>query len=114
MGEELAAACARIGAARGLGQRLVEIQHTAPVTFDAGCVASVRRAARRRALAAREICSGAGHDACHVAEVAPTAMIFVPCAGGISHNETESATPEDLAAGCAVLLDAILEQAGAP
>jgi N-carbamoyl-L-amino-acid hydrolase len=55
-----------------------------------------------------DIVSGAGHDACHVNLVAPTAMIFVPCADGISHNESESATPEDLAAGCDVLLRAIL------
>jgi N-carbamoyl-L-amino-acid hydrolase len=58
------------------------------------------------------IVSGAGHDACHVARITPAGMIFVPCAGGISHNETESATPSDLAAGCDVLLHAVLELAG--
>ena len=46
-----------------------------------------------------DIVSGAGHDACYVARVAPTGMIFVPCEGGISHNEIESATSEDLEAG---------------
>ncbi len=112
MAEALADACARVAATHRLEQRLTGVQRTAPVRFDEGCVASVRRAAERLGLAAREICSGAGHDACHVSEVAPTAMIFVPCAGGVSHNERESATPEDLAAGCAVLLEAVLEQAG--
>ena len=58
-----------------------------------------------------EIVSGAGHDAVYMARVAPTAMIFVPCADGISHNEIEDAKPADLAAGCDVLLHAILEAA---
>ena len=60
-----------------------------------------------------EIVSGAGHDACHVAQRVPTAMIFIPCAGGISHNETEDATREDCAAGCNVLLHAVTESANA-
>jgi N-carbamoyl-L-amino-acid hydrolase len=49
-----------------------------------------------------------------MARVAPTAMIFVPCADGISHNEIEAAKPDDLAAGCQVLLDAMLRRANAP
>ena len=56
--------------------------------------------------------SGAGHDAVYVNRVAPSAMIFVPCKDGISHNEIEDAKPEHLAAGCNVLLHAMLEQAG--
>jgi N-carbamoyl-L-amino-acid hydrolase len=60
-----------------------------------------------------DIVSGAGHDAVYMARVAPTAMIFVPCVDGISHNEIEDAKPEDLAMGCAVLLNAVLERANA-
>jgi len=60
----------------------------------------------------RDIVSGAGHDACQVCTVAPTGMIFVPCEDGISHNEIESATPEDLEMGCNVLLHAMLAVAG--
>jgi N-carbamoyl-L-amino-acid hydrolase len=55
-----------------------------------------------------DMVSGAAHDAIAIARIAPTAMIFVPCAGGISHNETESATPDDLAAGCQVLMRSML------
>ena len=55
--------------------------------------------------------SGAGHDAKYLAHVCPSAMIFIPCKDGISHNEIEDATPEDVAAGCDVLLQAILEKA---
>lgn len=62
----------------------------------------------------QQIISGAGHDACQVCQVCqvvPTAMIFVPCAGGLSHNEQESAEPDDLEAGCNVLLQAMLKLA---
>jgi N-carbamoyl-L-amino-acid hydrolase len=83
-----------------------------PCEFDPGMVAGVRKAAAALGYAHRDIVSGAGHDAVYVARVAPTAMIFVPCAGGISHNEIESATPTDLAAGCNVLLHAALDTAG--
>jgi N-carbamoyl-L-amino-acid hydrolase len=60
----------------------------------------------------REIVSGAGHDACYMANVAPSAMIFIPCVDGISHNEIEDAKPEWVTAGCDVLLHAVLEQLG--
>jgi N-carbamoyl-L-amino-acid hydrolase len=60
-----------------------------------------------------ELVSGAGHDAIHLADVCPSAMIFVPCKDGISHNEIEDAKPEHLTAGCNVLLHAMLERAGA-
>jgi N-carbamoyl-L-amino-acid hydrolase len=72
----------------------------------------VRDGAQRLGLAQRDIVSGAGHDAVYMARVAPTAMIFVPCEDGISHNEIENAKPADLEAGCNVLLHAILAAAG--
>src|SRR3990170_1852485 len=83
-----------------------------PCEFDAALVASVREAAGALGCSHLDIVSGAGHDAVYIARIAPTAMIFLPCAGGISHNEIESATPADLAAGCNVLLHAALRKAG--
>jgi N-carbamoyl-L-amino-acid hydrolase len=79
--------------------------------FDVKCVAAVRGAARKLGISHMDIVSGAGHDAIYMARVAPTSMIFVPCEGGISHNELENAKAEDLAAGCNVLLNVMLEQA---
>ena len=79
------------------------------VEFDSRCVAAVESSVKRLGYSHRMMVSGAGHDACNVASVAPTAMIFVPCAGGISHNEAESAEPEHLTAGANVLLNALLE-----
>jgi N-carbamoyl-L-amino-acid hydrolase len=81
--------------------------------FDSGCVEAVRVGADRFGFSHRDIISGAGHDAVYIAKVAPAGMIFVPCEDGISHNEIENATLEDLAAGCQVLLHAVLDKAGA-
>jgi N-carbamoyl-L-amino-acid hydrolase len=60
-----------------------------------------------------KIISGAGHDSCYIARIAPTGMVFVPCEDGISHNEVENAAPSDIAAGCNVLLQAMIERANA-
>ena len=104
---EAAATCS----AAGLHVSMEEIWHQSPLRFDPGCIDAVRRGAAAVGCGAMEIVSGAGHDACHIAERAPTAMIFIPCAGGISHNELEDATREDCAAGCNVLLHAVTERA---
>ena len=71
----------------------------------------MRAGAEALALPQMDIVSGAGHDAVNMARRAPTAMIFIPCAGGISHNELESAEPAHLEAGCNVLLQAVLATA---
>jgi beta-ureidopropionase / N-carbamoyl-L-amino-acid hydrolase len=81
------------------------------VVFDAAAVDAVRKAAAGLRYDAVEMVSGAGHDSCNLAAVVPTAMIFVPCAGGLSHNEAESASPADLEAGANVLLHALLSLA---
>ncbi|HEX4891976.1 MAG TPA: Zn-dependent hydrolase [Hyphomicrobiaceae bacterium] len=83
-----------------------------PLPFDASCVDSVRRAAEKLGYSAREITSGAGHDAVYMARVCPAAMIFTPCVDGISHNEAEDMKPEWATAGCNVLVHAVLEKAG--
>jgi N-carbamoyl-L-amino-acid hydrolase len=80
-----------------------------PVAFDRTCVNAVRHAAAMSGLSARDIVSGAGHDAAYVSRVAPSAMIFVPCRDGISHNETEYSSKEQCAKGAQVLLQAVLD-----
>ncbi len=81
------------------------------VSFDPTCVAAVRSATAALGFNSLEMVSGAGHDSCNVSAVVPTAMVFVPCAGGLSHNEAESASPGDLEAGANVLLHAMLSMA---
>ena len=92
--------------------RFEQIFYYKPVAFDADCVASVRAGAVRFGYSHRDMVSGAGHDACYLAQVAPTSMIFVPCVDGISHNEVEDATPEWIEAGGNILLHAMLGRAG--
>ena len=82
-------------------------------TFNARLVDLVEQSAEGLGYRHRRIVSGAGHDSLHTAQFAPTAMIFVPCAGGLSHNEAEDAAPADLAAGASVLLHAMLKAAAA-
>ena len=89
-----------------------EVVYFPPCEFAPELVDSVRRISGDLGFTHRDIVSGAAHDAVYLARVAPTAMIFVPCEGGISHNEIENAKPQDLAAGCNVLLQAVLRAAG--
>jgi N-carbamoyl-L-amino-acid hydrolase len=87
------------------------IWHTPAVNFDGACIGTLREAAAQLGLSQRDIVSGAGHDACYINRVAPTGMIFIPCEGGVSHNEAESASKHDVAAGAQVLLVAMLRHA---
>jgi len=111
MDAAIRAACNEIAGGAGLQVSIGDVADTAPVVFDRDRVDAVRQAAERAGYSHRDIVSGAGHDACFISCVAPTAMIFVPCKDGISHNETESAAPGDLAAGCTVLLQVVLDAA---
>ncbi len=101
----------KITAKIGLAYELEQVFYYPPVAFDLGCVDAVRRAAKHFGYSYRNIVSGAGHDACYVARVAPTSMIFTPCVGGVSHNETEDIKQEWSTAGANVLMHAVLEKA---
>ena len=111
MERKLEAAATRIAEEMGVEAALERVGGFDPVAFDEGCVAAVRRAAERLGLSHRDIVSGAGHDACWIARVAPTAMIMVPCVDGLSHNEAEEITKDWAQAGADVLLHAVLEVA---
>jgi N-carbamoyl-L-amino-acid hydrolase len=93
----------------GLDSQIRKVWDSPAVHFDLDCIAAVRAGVHKAGLASRDIVSGAGHDAAYTARVAPTTMIFVPCAGGLSHNEAESTTFEECAAGAQLLLNAVLE-----
>ncbi|WP_298848779.1 Zn-dependent hydrolase [uncultured Ruegeria sp.] len=82
-----------------------------PVEFDDRCVSAVRNAAERLGYSHTDIISGAGHDACWINRVAPTAMVMCPCVDGLSHNEAEDISKEWAAAGADVLLHAVVETA---
>src|SRR5258706_6239613 len=109
LGDQVPAVCA--AHARGCGVTVTPTFDAPPINFTPGIIASVSAAAARLGLPHRDIFSGAFHDAKFLAEVAPTGMIFVPCARGISHNPAESATASDLAAGARVLVEVLAELA---
>jgi beta-ureidopropionase / N-carbamoyl-L-amino-acid hydrolase len=95
----------------GIGLELNTLFKIPAQPFDPACIDLVRQGAAKLGYSAREIVSGAGHDAVYVARHVPTAMIFTPCKDGLSHNEAESIRPEEAEAGCQVLFEAVLARA---
>lgn len=95
----------------GVALELTKLFRIPAQPFDPSCVDLVRQGAAKLGYTAREIVSGAGHDAVYVARHVPTAMIFTPCKDGLSHNEAESIQPEEAEAGCQVLFEAVLARA---
>jgi N-carbamoyl-L-amino-acid hydrolase len=107
LGDGIRPICEAEAARRGCTVTVTEYTTVAPVPFGAETVGRVREATAALGYRHVDMISGAGHDAMHVAKVAPAGMIFVPCWKGVSHNETEDATPRDLANGARVLADTL-------
>ena len=97
---------------RDLGFEFRVLLEKQPVRFDQDIVSVIEQATKNLAYPYKRMLSGAGHDAMNIAELAPTAMIFIPCKNGISHNEAEYASSSDVAAGTNVLLHSMIELAG--
>jgi N-carbamoyl-L-amino-acid hydrolase len=112
MCEALKTRAAEIAAARGIAIAVEPFWESPLIPFDPTLVSHLRQAAEGRGLAHQVMPTVIGHDAVYVARKLPVAMIFVPCHGGISHNEDESITPEWAEAGLVVLADAVLATAG--
>jgi len=112
MRAKIEAEAPKITDALGVGCSIEAIGHFEPVTFDPTLVTAVRNAAERLGYSHMNLISGAGHDACWTAKVAPSTMVMCPCVGGLSHNEAEEISKEWAAAGCDVLLHAVVETAG--
>ena len=96
----------------GLENEFSVIWEAPTINFHEECVTKVRNAAKSLGYSHRDIVSGAGHDACQMSHIAPTGMIFIPCEGGLSHDEAENTTPEQVAAGADVLLNTVVASAG--
>jgi N-carbamoyl-L-amino-acid hydrolase len=114
MDADLRSAVAAIAERHGLEADLAQTVHSPFIPFHPKLVGFIRDAANGLGLSCRDIVSGAGHDACNVAKGIPTAMMFIPCENGISHNEAENVTFEDAAAGGNVLALAVLRAANDP
>ncbi len=111
MRARIEAGIATICDAMDLSFSVEPVGHFAPVTFDEDCVKAIRDAAERLGYSHRDIVSGAGHDACWINQVAPTAMVMCPCVDGLSHNEAEEITRDWARAGADVLFHAVVETA---
>ena len=111
MRERIETRAQAICAELGVGYAMEAVGHFDPVTFDPALVARVRAAAEKLGYSHMDIISGAGHDACWAAKVAPATMIMCPCVDGLSHNEAEDISREWAAAGADVLFHAVLETA---
>ena len=112
MEERLREGAAKICEEIGLKMEIEQVGGFDPVTFDEGCVTAIRTAAEDLGYSHRNIVSGAGHDACWINRVAPTAMVMCPCVDGLSHNEAEEIHPEWATAGANVLFRAVVQTAG--
>jgi N-carbamoyl-L-amino-acid hydrolase len=112
MGSALRARAAEIAAARKVKADVADFWYCPLTPFAPELVSALETAARGRGLNYQVMPTGIGHDAVYVARRVPTAMIFVPCEGGISHNEAEAITPGWAEAGLVVLADAVLATAG--
>jgi len=103
LGLQIHEAAAAAAASRACTAQVTDISFVKPTSFAPQVIDLVRDAARTLGYVNLDLPSGAGHDAMHLARICPTGMIFVPCLKGVSHNQAESAEPEDLAAGTRVL-----------
>jgi N-carbamoyl-L-amino-acid hydrolase len=108
---KLRAACAEVAERMGLALEFEDIWFSPATVFTPTVVEAVERSARTLGYSARRIVSGAGHDAKYLADLCPTGMIFIPCKGGVSHNEAERIEPEQAERGANVLLRTVLELA---
>jgi N-carbamoyl-L-amino-acid hydrolase len=111
MRSRIEAEAAKIAAALGVGCSVELVGHFDPVTFDPTLVSRVRTAAEKLGYSHMNLISGAGHDACWAAKVAPATMVMCPCVGGLSHNEAEDISKEWATAGADVLFHAVVETA---
>jgi len=109
--ETFPAQATKLAEANGCTLALKQVFRVPAQPFDPACVDLVRAATAKLGYTAREMVSGAGHDAVHTARVIPTAMIFTPCKDGLSHNEAESIEPEEAEAGTQVLFEAVVARA---
>jgi len=105
-------ACEEVAARRGVTVRTEVVNQDAPAQCDARVVDALTRASETHGLAWRRMVSRAYHDTLFMSRIAPSAMLFIPCKGGVSHRPDEYASPDAIAAGALVLAEAMVELAG--
>lgn len=109
--EQLIAYAKKVEKSDGVTISIRDLEHVPPVKFDPAVVDIIENTANELGISNQQMISGAGHDAQLLAEMCPTAMIFIPSRDGISHSPDEYSSPEDLATGASVLLHSALKLA---
>jgi ureidoglycolate amidohydrolase len=112
--DRIAATCDEVAQRRGVQVRQEFINADPPAVCDPTVVEALRHAARKNALPFQEMVSRAYHDSLFMSRIAPTAMLFIPCRGGVSHRPDEYASPEAIANGATVLAEALGNLANRP
>lgn len=105
--QEVRAQMARVQAERGVSITEDRINADEPAVSDPGIVRVLEEICVERGLRTRNMVSRAYHDSLFMAQIAPAAMLFVPCRGGVSHRPEEYASPTDIACGASVLAEAL-------
>jgi len=100
-----------IASRRDIGVEVVTLSDESPVQISKAMVEFLNNVCKQHPYQSMLMPSGAGHDAMHLAPIAPTGIVFIPCRGGISHNPAEWASMDDIVAGTEILLTAIRKMA---
>jgi N-carbamoyl-L-amino-acid hydrolase len=111
MAERVRRAVGEAAARAGCTAEILDRWDWGGMIFDPGMVAGIRHQAVALGYTHLDLPSQAGHDAYFLARVCPTAMIFTPCRNGVTHNNNELATQEDLEPGLNVLLHSAVARA---
>lgn len=114
MDREFKSVVASLSETQTTATHIADVWHSPAVKFAEECIVSIRQAVSELGYTNMDMYSGAGHDSVNISRVAPTAMIFIPCKDGLSHNEAEYASPQDVTSGCDVLLHAVLNVINSP
>ena len=95
--------CEKVASQRGVSITTELVNADPPATCDAGILAAMEAAARDAGKSHKRMVSRAYHDSLFMARIAPVAMLFIPCRGGVSHRPDEYASPEWIGSGVHVL-----------
>jgi ureidoglycolate amidohydrolase len=102
-------AVGEISIRRGVKVRKEIVNADAPATCDAGIVEALERACQKHQVSHQRMISRAYHDSLFIASLAPTAMMFIPCRGGVSHRPDEYSTPDAIAQGTLILAETLAD-----
>ena len=109
--ENIQAEAENVAVTDRVGVRIEMLTADSPVPLDETLALQTEGICKELGYSFLHMNSGAGHDSMHMAKIAPTTMVFIPCKGGISHNPAEFASLDDICRGITVLAHVIHKEA---